>query len=81
VAWRRLHPTSLPTRCYQLPATASLAGNLLPPERKGHHHPITKVIDAETGLVLSTRNNGFTSVMEWMGLEIGVEIADSRFTY
>jgi hypothetical protein len=53
---------------------------LLPPERKGHHHPITDVIDAETGLVLSTRNNGFTSVMEWIGLEIGVEIADSRFT-
>jgi hypothetical protein len=54
--------------------------DLAPPARKGHPYPVTMVIDAVTGMVLSQRNDGFASVTEWTSLEVGVELDDGRFT-
>jgi hypothetical protein len=52
---------------------------LLPPDRKPH--PLTMVIDARTGMILSERNDAFTSVIEWTDLEVDVELDDERFTH
>jgi hypothetical protein len=52
---------------------------LLPPDRKPH--PFTMIVDAVTGLVLSERNDMFTSVIEWTRLEVGVELDNDRFTH
>jgi hypothetical protein len=72
-------PASPPTACTFLDRLAWQV-NLIPPARKRHQHPVTMVVDAETGLVLSSRNDGFTSVTEWTKLEVGVELDDDRFT-
>jgi hypothetical protein len=52
---------------------------LLPPDHKPH--PVTMIVDAVTGLVLSQRNTAFTSAIEWTRLEVGVALQDDRFTH
>jgi hypothetical protein len=53
--------------------------DLAPPPHKPF--PLTLLVDAETGLVLSQRNEGFGSVVEWTELEVGVELADELFDW
>lgn len=43
--------------------------------------PLTLVVDATTGLVLSQRNVGWRSATEWIELELGVDIPDELFTW
>ncbi|MFL5952755.1 MAG: hypothetical protein ACJ76I_01420 [Gaiellaceae bacterium] len=43
--------------------------------------PLTLVIDAATGLVLSQRNDGWRSSTEWVELDLGVDLPDELFTW
>lgn len=52
---------------------------LAPPRHKPF--PITLVVDAETGVVLQERNDGFGSVVEWTELCLGADLPDELFTW
>jgi len=52
---------------------------LAPPRRKPY--PIQLVVDAETGLILQERNDGFGSVDEWVEFVVGEEFDDALFTW
>jgi len=52
---------------------------LAPPAHKPY--PIQLVVDAETGLVLQQRNDGFGSVDEWTELVVGEEVDDQLFAW
>jgi hypothetical protein len=52
---------------------------LLPPPHK--LFPLVLTVDAETGLVLSDRNEGFDSVTEWTELELDVDLSDELFEW
>jgi hypothetical protein len=50
---------------------------LAPPAHKPF--PIQLVVDAETGLVLQQRNDGFGSVDEWVEIAVGEQLDDQLF--
>ena len=52
---------------------------LRPPPRKPF--PLTVIVDAVTGLVLSQRNEGFQSISEWTELEVDVDLPDELFEW
>jgi hypothetical protein len=52
---------------------------LAPPAHKPY--PIQLVVDAETGLVLQQRNDGFGSVDEWTEFVVGEEAEDDLFQW
>jgi uncharacterized protein (TIGR03086 family) len=52
---------------------------LAPPRHKPH--PLQLVVDAETGLLLQQRNDGFGAVSEWTELAVGVALLPSLFTW
>jgi hypothetical protein len=52
---------------------------LAPPAHKPH--PLQLVIDAETGLVLQQRNDGFGSVDEWVEFVVGEPLDADLFTW
>jgi hypothetical protein len=52
---------------------------LAPPPHKPH--PIQLVVDAETGLVLQQRNDGFGTVDEWIEFVVGEPIDDELFAW
>jgi hypothetical protein len=52
---------------------------LAPPRRKPH--PMQLVVDAETGLVLQQRNDGFGSVDEWVEFVVGEHLDEHLFTW
>ena len=64
----------VPTRLLGRPAWQV---TLRPPGHKPF--PLTLVVDAATGLVLSQRNDGFRSVVEWEELELDVDLPDDLF--
>jgi hypothetical protein len=52
---------------------------LAPPRHKPH--PIQLVVDAETGLLLQKRNDGFGMVEEWVELTVGEDLDPALFTW
>lgn len=52
---------------------------LAPPSHKPF--PLSLIVDADTGLVLSQRNEGFGSVTEWQQLEVGADLSDDLFDW
>ncbi|MGQ0631291.1 MAG: hypothetical protein ACT4P1_09625 [Sporichthyaceae bacterium] len=52
---------------------------LAPPPHKPH--PLQLVVDAETGIVLQERNDGFGSVDEWVEFVVGEIFDEGLFTY
>ncbi|MGH8891384.1 MAG: hypothetical protein ACRDV3_16685, partial [Acidothermaceae bacterium] len=52
---------------------------LAPPRHKPF--PITIVVDAETGVLLQQRNDGFGSVVEWTEVTFGGVVPDQMFTW
>jgi len=52
---------------------------LAPPEHKPH--PLQLVVDAETGIVLQQRNDGFSTADEWVELVVGDSIDPALFTW
>jgi hypothetical protein len=52
---------------------------ILPPPHK--LFPLTLVVDAATGLVLSQRNDGWRSATEWVELEVGADVSDDLFSW
>jgi hypothetical protein len=52
---------------------------LAPPQHKPY--PMQLVVDAETGLVLQQRNDGFGSVSEWTEVTVGEPMNDDLFSW
>ena len=52
---------------------------LAPPPHKPH--PMQLVIDAETGIVLQQRNDGFATVDEWVEFVAGEDLDPALFTW
>jgi len=52
---------------------------LAPPRRKPY--PIQLVVDAETGLILQQRNDGFGSVDEWVEFVVGERLDEQLFAW
>jgi hypothetical protein len=52
---------------------------LAPPSHKPH--PLQLVVDAETGLILQKRNDGFGSVDEWTEFVVGESLPDELFSW
>jgi hypothetical protein len=52
---------------------------LAPPRHKPH--PIQLVVDAETGLILQQRNDGFGSVDEWVEFVVGERLDEHLFRW
>ncbi|HST49565.1 hypothetical protein [Jatrophihabitans sp.] len=52
---------------------------LAPPSHKPY--PLQLVVDAETGLVLQQRNDGFGSVDEWVEIAVGEPLDDELFRW
>jgi hypothetical protein len=52
---------------------------LAPPAHKPF--PVIFVVDAETGIVLQERNDGFGSVTEWVEISFGPELSDDLFVW
>lgn len=52
---------------------------LAPPPHKPH--PIQLVVDAETGIVLQERNDGFGTVDEWVEFVVGEDLDPALFTW
>ncbi|MDQ1737218.1 MAG: hypothetical protein QOH56_3469, partial [Pseudonocardiales bacterium] len=52
---------------------------LAPPQHKPY--PMQLVVDAETGLVLQQRNDGFGSVSEWTEFTVGEPMNDDLFSW
>ena len=71
-------PTSIPTATRFLDRDAWQV-ELRPPPHKPF--PLTMIVDAETGLVLQQRNDGFHSVAEWEELEFDVVLPDELFIW
>jgi len=55
------------------------AVELAPPSHKPF--PITIVVDAETGVVLQERNDGFGSVVEWTEITFDADLPDELFMW
>jgi hypothetical protein len=72
------HPTG-PVRATTLLGRAAWSVELAPPSHKPF--PLTLVVDAETGVVLQERNEGFGSVTEWAEISFGPELADELFEW
>jgi hypothetical protein len=52
---------------------------LAPP--RGKPYPLTRIVDAQTGLVLSQANAGFETVDEWVELRFDEELAEELFEW
>lgn len=65
-----------PTELLGRPAWAV---ELAPPAHKPY--PLTLVVDAETGIVLQERNDGFGSVVEWTEILFGAQLPDELFEW
>lgn len=52
---------------------------LAPPRHKPF--PLTRIIDAQTGIVLQQRNDGFGSVCEWIEIAFGTQLPDTLFRW
>jgi hypothetical protein len=72
------HPTG-PVRSTTLLGRAAWSVELAPPSHKPF--PLTLVVDAETGIVLQERNDGFGSVTEWVELSFDPELSDDLFVW
>ncbi|HTC68293.1 MAG TPA: hypothetical protein VK662_01895, partial [Acidothermaceae bacterium] len=72
------HPTG-PVRATTMLGRAAWSVELAPPSHKPF--PLTLVVDAETGIVLQERNDGFGSVTEWVELSFGAELSDDIFAW
>lgn len=80
-SWSRndfTHPTGQPAPTTFLGRSA-WSVELRPPPHKPF--PLSLVVDAETGLVLSQRNEGFGSFVEWEELQVGLELPDDLFIW
>src|ERR1019366_10789939 len=60
-------------------ARAAWSVELAPPAHKPF--PLTLVVDAETGIVLQERNDGFGSVTEWVEISFGSELSEDLFVW
>jgi hypothetical protein len=72
------HPTG-PVRATTMLGRAAWSVELAPPSHKPF--PLTIVVDAETGIVLQERNDGFGSVQEWVEISFGAELPDDLFVW
>ena len=72
------HPTG-PARSTTLLGRAAWSVELAPPSHKPF--PLTLVVDAETGVVLQERNDGFGSVTEWVELSFDPDLSDDLFVW
>jgi hypothetical protein len=72
------HPTGPPSPTEMLGRPA-WAVEVAPPPHKPF--PLTMVVDAETGIVLHERNDGFGSVVEWTEIAFGAELPDKLFEW
>jgi hypothetical protein len=72
------HPTGAVRATTFLGRTA-WSVELAPPAHKPF--PLTLVVDAETGIVLQERNDGFGSVTEWVEISFGAELPDDLFVW
>jgi hypothetical protein len=72
------HPTG-PVRSTTMHGRAAWSVELAPPSHKPF--PLTLVVDAETGIVLQERNDGFGSITEWLELSLGAELSDDLFVW
>jgi hypothetical protein len=72
------HPTG-PARATTFLGRAAWSVELAPPAHKPF--PLTLVVDAETGIVLQERNDGFGSVTEWDEISFGSELPDELFVW
>ncbi len=72
------HPTGPPTPTEMLGRPAWTV-ELAPPPHKPF--PLTMVVDAETGIVLLERNDGFGSVVEWTEIVFGADLPDELFEW
>jgi hypothetical protein len=72
------HPTGAVTATTML-GRAAWSVELAPPSHKPF--PLTLVVDAETGIVLQERNDGFGSVTEWVELSFDPELSDDLFVW
>lgn len=72
------HPTGA-VRATTMLGRAAWSVELAPPAHKPF--PLTLVVDAETGIVLQERNDGFGSVAEWVEISFGPELSDDLFVW
>jgi hypothetical protein len=72
------HPTG-PVHSTTMLGRAAWSVELAPPPHKPF--PLTLVVDAETGIVLQERNDGFGSVTEWVEISFGAELPDDLFVW
>jgi hypothetical protein len=72
------HPTG-PVRSTTMFGRAAWSVELAPPAHKPF--PLTLVVDADTGIVLQERNDGFGSVKEWIEISFGAELSDDLFVW
>jgi hypothetical protein len=72
------HPTGAVAATTML-GRAAWSVELAPPAHKPF--PLTIVVDAETGVVLQERNDGFGSVKEWVEISFGAELPDDLFVW
>jgi hypothetical protein len=72
------HPTGRVQATTML-GRAAWSVELAPPSHKPF--PLTLVVDAETGIVLQERNDGFGSVKEWVEISFGAELSDDLFVW
>jgi hypothetical protein len=68
-----------PVRAATFLDRAAWTVELAPPAHK--KFPIQLVVDAQTGLVLQQRNDGYGSVDEWVEFVVGEPLADELFTW
>ena len=72
------HPTGAVSPTTML-GRAAWSVELAPPAHKPF--PLTLVVDAETGIVLQERNDGFGSVTEWVEISFGSELSEDLFVW
>jgi hypothetical protein len=72
------HPTGA-VRATRMLGRPAWEVELAPPSHKPF--PLTLVVDAETGIVLQERNDGFGSVTEWVEISFGLELSDDLFVW
>jgi hypothetical protein len=72
------HPTG-PVQATTMLGRSAWSVELAPPAHKPF--PLTLVVDAETGVVLQERNDGFGSVAEWVEISFGPELPDEMFAW
>jgi hypothetical protein len=72
------HPTG-PVRSTTMLGRPAWSVELAPPSHKPF--PLSLVVDADTGIVLQERNDGFGSVTEWVEIAFGAEVSDELFVW